>query len=67
MPTGKVVQVLGNVVDVEFTAETLPQINTALTVRVNDDSHASQNGAANAHTENLGGTAMQARDLVLEV
>ena len=31
--TGKVVQVLGNVVDVEFTAETLPQINDALTVR----------------------------------
>ena len=67
--TGKVVQVLGNVVDVEFNAETLPKINTALTVRVNDDSHASSNGAAtpNAHTENLGGTAMAARDLVLEV
>ena len=29
--TGKVVQVLGNVVDVEFTAETLPKINDALT------------------------------------
>ena len=65
--TGKVVQVLGNVVDVEFTAETLPKINTALTVRVNDDSHASANGTPNSHTENLGGTAMAARDLVLEV
>jgi F0F1-type ATP synthase beta subunit len=31
--TGHIVQVLGNVVDVEFTAETLPEINTALTVR----------------------------------
>jgi F-type H+-transporting ATPase subunit beta len=28
--TGKVVQVLGNVVDVEFAADTLPDINTAL-------------------------------------
>ena len=35
--TGKVVQVLGNVVDVEFTPETLPKINDALSVRVNDD------------------------------
>ena len=40
-PTGKVVQVLGNVVDVEFTPETLPNINDALIVRVNEDSHAS--------------------------
>src|SRR6202040_3634816 len=33
--TGKVVQVLGNVVDVEFAAaEALPAINTALSVRV---------------------------------
>ncbi len=33
--TGKVVQVLGNVVDVEFTPETLPNINDALRVGVN--------------------------------
>jgi F-type H+-transporting ATPase subunit beta len=66
--TGKVVQVLGNVVDVEFTAETLPKINDALTVRVNED-HASSNGhASGAQTGiELGGTAMQTRDLVLEV
>ena len=31
---GKVVQVLGNVVDVEFTAETLPTIHTALRVAI---------------------------------
>ena len=36
--TGKVVQVLGNVVDVEFTPETLPKINDALRVRVNEGS-----------------------------
>ena len=65
--TGKVVQVLGNVVDVEFTAETLPEINTALSVRVNDDSHASANGAPANGASNLGGTAMAARDLTLEV
>ncbi len=33
--TGKIVQVLGNVVDVEFTPETLPSINDALVVTVN--------------------------------
>jgi F-type H+-transporting ATPase subunit beta len=66
--TGKVVQVLGNVVDVEFTAETLPKINDALTVRVNED-HASSNGHAPSAQSGieLGGTAMQTRDLVLEV
>jgi len=65
--TGKVVQVLGNVVDVEFTAETLPKINDALTLRVNED-HASSNGASSALSGiELGGTAMQTRDLVLEV
>ena len=63
--TGKVVQVLGNVVDIEFTAETLPKINDALTVRVNEDA-AGQNGHASTGIE-LGGTAMAARDLVLEV
>jgi len=68
--TGKVVQVLGNVVDVEFDAETLPNINDALTVHVGTDSHARQNGSAlgspMADIE-LGGTAMLSRDLVLEV
>ena len=39
--TGKVVQVLGNVVDVEFTPETLPNINDALKVQVNEDSRPS--------------------------
>ena len=68
--TGKVVQVLGNVVDVEFTAETLPLINTALVVHVG----AERNGKTNGHAKlaatddiELGGTAMQARELVLEV
>ena len=68
--TGKVVQVLGNVVDVEFTAETLPKINDALTVRVNEDAQAGSNGHASSGSSSgieLGGTAMQARDLVLEV
>src|SRR3984893_992801 len=32
--TGKVVQVLGNVVDVEFTLDTLPNINTALLTNI---------------------------------
>ena len=64
--TGKVVQVLGNVVDVEFTAETLPKINHALTVRVNED-HATSNGHSPHAAVDLGGTAMQMRDLVLEV
>ena len=63
--TGKVVQVLGNVVDVEFSAETLPNINDALTVRVNED-HAKANGKKQGSSE-LGGTAMQMRDIVLEV
>src|SRR5947209_2180146 len=70
--TGKVVQVLGNVVDVEFSAETLPNINDALTVRVNED-HAKANGkkqapsAGSGQASELGGTAMQMRDIVLEV
>ena len=66
--TGKVVQVLGNVVDVEFASDTLPKINDALTVRVNED-HAGSNGhAQTAQTGvELGGTAMQAREVVLEV
>jgi len=60
--TGKVVQVLGNVVDVAFTAETLPAINTALSVRVGTETADQKHDG----TE-LGGTAMRARDLVLEV
>ena len=66
MASGKVVQITGNVVDVEFTAETLPKINDALTVRVNED-HAGSNGQSASAGLELGGTAMQARDLVLEV
>jgi len=67
--TGKVVQVLGNVVDVEFTAETLPLINTALLVHVGsgDGKANGQASAAAAAGIELGGTAMQARDLILEV
>jgi F-type H+-transporting ATPase subunit beta len=65
--TGKVAQVLGNVVDVEFTPETLPKINDALTVRVNED-RAGSNGVSSAQSGvELGGTAMQGRELVLEV
>jgi F-type H+-transporting ATPase subunit beta len=64
--TGKVVQVLGNVVDVEFTIETLPNINDALTLHVG--SEGASNGAAHLSDGiELGGTAMQSRDLVLEV
>src|SRR5579871_1883207 len=67
--TGKVVQVLGNVVDVEFTEETLPSINTALLVHVGGAGTGGNGHAAMASTDGieLGGTAMQARDLVLEV
>ncbi|MBC5809691.1 MAG: F0F1 ATP synthase subunit beta [Candidatus Eremiobacteraeota bacterium] len=68
--TGKVVQVLGNVVDVEFGADTLPAINTALIVQVGAGSGLSANGqTSSAGTDGieLGGTAMEARELVLEV
>jgi F-type H+-transporting ATPase subunit beta len=64
---GKVVQILGNVVDVEFTAETLPNINTALIVHVGADEKAGTNSQGIATDIELGGTAMQSRDLVLEV
>ncbi|MGB8264992.1 MAG: F0F1 ATP synthase subunit beta [Candidatus Velthaea sp.] len=66
--TGKVVQVLGNVVDVEFTEETLPSINDALSVHVGGVD-ATSNGYATPVVEGieLGGTAMLSRDLVLEV
>jgi F-type H+/Na+-transporting ATPase subunit beta len=68
--TGHIVQVLGNVVDVEFTPETLPAINTALTVQVGGAAQAGSNGHASGATSDgveLGGTAMMARELVLEV
>src|SRR5271154_1399378 len=64
--TGKVVQVLGNVVDVEFTAETLPHINDALQVHVGTAGNSTATSTSGAGIE-LGGTAMQSRDLVLEV
>ncbi|MGH7330384.1 MAG: F0F1 ATP synthase subunit beta, partial [Polyangiaceae bacterium] len=65
--TGKVVQVLGNVVDVEFSADTLPNINDALTVSVNTDRTKPQGNGKTGGGIELGGTAMQPRELVLEV
>ncbi len=68
LATGKVVQVLGNVVDVEFPAEALPNINYALRVHIGG-SNAGSNGSG-AHLGagvTLSGTAMAERDLVLEV
>ncbi|HXP92746.1 MAG TPA: F0F1 ATP synthase subunit beta [Candidatus Binatia bacterium] len=65
--TGKVVQVLGNVVDVEFAEGELPNINDALELRVGSDSRVHANGQATSGEVELGGTAMMARDLVLEV
>jgi F-type H+/Na+-transporting ATPase subunit beta len=65
--TGKIAQVLGNVVDVEFTAETLPKIDTALKVHVGMDEHVSVNGQAVPSGVELGGSAMESRDLILEV
>jgi len=69
--TGKIVQVLGNVVDVEFSAETLPAIYTALMVHVGDNSSAASASNSKAKSTagdiELGGTAMATRDLVLEV
>ncbi len=64
--TGKVVQVLGNVVDVEFSADTLPNINDALQVHVGIDGTSTATSTSAEGIE-LGGTAMQSRDLVLEV
>jgi F-type H+-transporting ATPase subunit beta len=68
LATGKVVQVLGNVVDVEFPSDALPNINDALSVHVGGQSTAGTNGAG-AHLDGikLSGTAMAERDLVLEV
>ncbi len=64
---GKVAQVTGNVVDVEFTPETLPKINDALTVNVNEDTRASGNGVAAQGAAELAGSAMAPRELTLEV
>jgi F-type H+-transporting ATPase subunit beta len=69
LATGKVVQVLGNVVDVEFPSDALPNINDALSVHIGGGSSAGGNGAG-AHLDGgikLSGTAMAERDLVLEV
>ncbi len=69
LATGKVVQVLGNVVDVEFPAESLPNINDALGVHIGGVGSAGSNGKG-AHVGEgikLSGTAMAERDLVLEV
>src|ERR1700733_3246206 len=69
LATGKVVQVLGNVVDVEFPSDALPNINDALSVHIGGGSNAGGNGAG-AHVDGgikLSGTAMSERDLVLEV
>ena len=52
--TGKVVQVLGNVVDVEFTLATLPNINDALRVGINTGAGSGQaagDGAATVQGE----------------
>jgi F-type H+-transporting ATPase subunit beta len=68
--TGKIVQVLGNVVDVEFSEESLPLINYALTVQIGGGAKGAGNGHAavpSADGIELGGTAMMARELVLEV
>src|ERR1700694_5440559 len=66
--TGKVVQVLGNVVDVEFPAEGLPTINNALIVHIGGGSAGSNGSGAHVGAGlKLSGTAMAERDLVLEV
>ncbi len=69
LATGKVVQVLGNVVDVEFPTDALPNINDALSVHIGGGSGSGSNGSG-AHLDagiTLSGTAMSERDLVLEV
>jgi F-type H+-transporting ATPase subunit beta len=68
LKTGKVVQVLGNVVDVEFPADALPNINTALVVHIGGGPAGSNGAGAHLHEGiKLSGTAMAERDLVLEV
>ncbi len=71
LATGKVVQITGNVVDVEFPAESLPKINDALTVHIGGAKGSGTIRAEDAtgHQADiqLAGTAMAERDLVLEV
>jgi F-type H+-transporting ATPase subunit beta len=68
LATGKVVQVLGNVVDVEFPTDALPNINNALSVHIGGGASAGSNGVASQDSGiKLSGTAMAERDLVLEV
>jgi F-type H+-transporting ATPase subunit beta len=68
LATGKVVQVLGNVVDVEFPTDALPNINNALSVHIGGGASAGSNGVAALDSGiKLSGTAMAERDLVLEV
>ena len=68
LATGKVVQVLGNVIDVEFPTDALPNINTALSVHIGGGAGSGSNGAAHLGAGiKLSGTAMAERDLVLEV
>ncbi len=69
LATGKVVQVLGNVVDVEFPTDALPNINVALSVHIGGgpDTHANGAGAHVDGAIKLSGTAMAERDLILEV
>ena len=45
LATGKVVQVLGNVVDVEFPTDQLPNINNALSVHIGGGANTATNGA----------------------
>ncbi len=68
LKNGKVVQVLGNVVDVEFPADALPRINDAVVVHIGGGK--AQSNGAGAHLADgveLAGTAMAERDLLLEV
>ena len=67
LATGKVVQVLGNVVDVEFPTDALPNINDALSVHIGGGANTATNGAGSQAGIKLSGTAMSERDLILEV
>ncbi|MEA2663688.1 MAG: hypothetical protein QOI11_632, partial [Candidatus Eremiobacteraeota bacterium] len=59
LATGKVVQVLGNVVDVEFPTDALPNINNALSVHIGGGASAGSNGVASQDSGiKLSGTAM---------
>src|SRR5581483_5461751 len=59
LATGKVVQVLGNVVDVEFPPDALPRINDALTVHIGGGTSpaAASNGAATVRADDATGHA----------